>query len=379
MVRRISFTSLILAMGVTFGTLAATAAPDPDQDPPLAALPAPPNPADNRTSPAKVDLGKLLFFDGRLSGDGSTPCSGCHIPSAGWDFPTPISRGYPGTVHWRNSQTIINSAYYGKLFWAGSSGSLEQQAKSAATGAVGGNGESEMMEAKLAFVPEYRRRFREVFGDPWPKVNNAWLAIAAFERTLVQRNTPFDRFMRGKSGALTAKQKQGLALFKGKAGCVECHNGPLLSDEKYYNLGVPRHEGWANNALKQITFRYELYAKGVTEKMYRVTKDDPGMYFRTKEKRDLGKFRTPSLRYTKYTAPYMHNGAFPTLQAVVAFYNQGGGKDNWGSKTPILRPLNLTASQIQALVAFLESLSGKRITMNPPKLPPDAPLGPINR
>ena len=379
MVRRISFTSLILAMGVTFGTLAATAAPDPDQDPPLAALPAPPDPADNRTSPAKVDLGKLLFFDGRLSGDGSTPCSGCHIPSAGWDFPTPISRGYPGTVHWRNSQTIINSAYYGKLFWAGSSGSLEQQAKSAATGAVGGNGESEMMEAKLAFVPEYRRRFREVFGDPWPKVNNAWLAIAAFERTLVQRNTPFDRFMRGKSGALTAKQKQGLALFKGKAGCVECHNGPLLSDEKYYNLGVPRHEGWANNALKQITFRYELYAKGVTEKMYRVTKDDPGMYFRTKEKRDLGKFRTPSLRYTKYTAPYMHNGAFPTLLAVVAFYNQGGGKDNWGSKTPILRPLNLTASQIQALVAFLESLSGKRITMNPPKLPPDAPLGPINR
>ena len=174
--------------------------------------------------------------------------------------------------------------------------------------------------------------------------------------------------------ALTAEQQNGLELFKGKAGCIECHNGPLLTDQKYYNLGVPRHEGWANDALKQITFRYELYAKGMTEKMYRETKDDPGLYFRTKDKRDLGKFRTPSLRYTKYTAPYMHNGAFPTLEAVVAFYDQGGGEDSWVTKTSILEPLNLTDFEQNALVAFLESLSGERITMDAPQLPPDAPL-----
>ena len=374
MIARYSLIVLILAMGMILGGVPGTAAPDPDVDPPLAALPPPPGPVDNRTSPAKVELGKLLFFDGRLSGDGSTPCSGCHIAAAGWDFPTPISRGYPGTMHWRNSQTVINSAYYGKLFWAGASSSLETQAKSAATGAVAGNGESDMMEAKLAFVPEYRNRFREVFGDSWPKVSNAWRAIAAFERTLVQRDTPFDRFMNGDSGALTAEQQNGLELFKGKAGCIECHNGPLLTDQKYYNLGVPRHEGWANDALKQITFRYELYAKGMTEKMYRETKDDPGLYFRTKDKRDLGKFRTPSLRYTKYTAPYMHNGAFPTLEAVVAFYDQGGGEDSWVTKTSILEPLNLTDFEQNALVAFLESLSGERITMDAPQLPPDAPL-----
>ncbi len=137
---------------------------------------------------------------------------------------------------------------------------------------------------------------------------------------------------------------------------------------------MPRHEAWAGDALKQITFRYELYAKGVSEQMYRETKDDPGLYFRTKERRDLGKFRTQSLRYTRYTAPYMHNGAFPTLEAVVAFYNQGGGKDGWGTKTPILEPLNLSAGEQKALVAFLESLSGERITMDAPPLPPNAPL-----
>lgn len=352
----------------------ALAEADPDRDPPLAALAPPPAPPDNPTTPEKAALGKLLFFDGRLSGDGSTPCSGCHFPSAGWDFPAPVSRGYPGTIHWRNSQTVINAAYYGKLFWAGASKSLESQARSAARGAVAGNGEDEVMEARLAFVPEYRKRFRKVFGDVWPKISNAWRAIAAFERTLVQTDTPFDRYMRGDKKALTAQQKEGLALFTGKAGCSECHNGALLSDQKYYNLGVPPHQDWASNGLKQITFRYELYAKGVSEQLYRTAKDDLGLYFRSKEKSDMGKFRTPSLRYTKYTAPYMHNGALGTLADVVEFYERGGGKDRFGTKTKILKPLNLSAGGKKALLAFLESLSGKRITMDFPELPESAPL-----
>ena len=351
-----------------------SAAPDPDRDPPLAALGPPPQPSDNPSTPAKVALGKLLFFDGRLSGDGATPCSACHLPSVGWAFPSPVSRGYTGTMHWRNSQSVVNSAYYGKLFWAGSSKSLESQARSAARGAVGGNGESEVMEARLAFVPEYRRRFREVFGDSWPKVSNAWMAIAAFERTLVQTDTPFDRYMRGGKSALNARQKQGLALFKGKAGCSECHNGALLSDQKYYSLGVPPHPDWATDPLKQITFRFEIYAKGANEKLFRKIKDDPGLYFRSKEKTDMGKFRTPSLRYTKYTAPYMHNGAFATLAEVVAFYNKGGGKDRFGNKTSILKPLRLRAAERRALVAFLESLSGEEIKMAAPSLPKAEPL-----
>ncbi len=346
----------------------------------LAPLGDPPSPPDNPTTPEKVALGKMLFFDGRLSGNGAMPCSACHLPDAGWDFPEKISLGYPGTTHWRNSQTIINSAYYKKLFWAGSSKSLEGQARSAARGGVAGNGEDDMMEARLAFVPEYRKQFRAVFGDQWPLVRHAYMAIAAFERTLVQTDTPFDKYMRGDDKALTKTQKRGLKLFTGKAGCARCHSGALLTNEKYYNLGVPPYDGWETDAAAQITFRFELYAKGITEDKYRKFKDDPGMYFRTKEVADLGKFRVPSLRYTKYTAPYMHNGMIATLADVVEFYNNGGGKNEFAAtKTKLLKPLKLSKRDKADLVAFLESLSGPRIEMEAPELPESEPLpAPVN-
>ncbi len=320
-------------------------------------------------------LGKLLFFDGRLSGNGSTSCATCHLPTAGWGFPSPLSIGYPGTIHWRNSQSIVNSAYFGKLFWAGASVSLEAQAGGAAAGAVAGNGENDMMEARLAFIPEYRKRFNEVFGDEWPRIRNAWWAIAAFERTLVQADTPYDRWLKGDDEAIDEAQKRGFELFVGKAACAACHNGALLSDENYYNLGVPPAKEWETSGLAQITFRYELYAKGIVEKRYRKFKDDPGLYFRTKQTRDLGKFRTPSLRYTKYTAPYMHNGQLATLKDVVAFYNQGGGNNEFAdSKTSLIKPLGLSESEVNDLVAFIESMSGDQILMEIPQLPPSAAL-----
>ncbi|SHF20147.1 cytochrome c peroxidase [Ruegeria intermedia] len=351
---------------------------DPDVDAPLEALGPPPIPLDNPQTEAKVELGKMLFFDPRLGGNPSTPCSACHNPDVGWDVEAPISFGYPGTTHWRNSQTIVNSAYYSKLFWAGSSKSLESQAKSAASGAVAGNGEADMMEARLAFIPEYVKRFNEVFGDKWPRIGNAWNAIAAFERTIVQTDTPFDNYLRGDEDALTEEQKRGLELFTGKAQCSECHNGALLSDEKYYNTGVPRYDGWEDDALAQITFRYELYAKGSTEEGYRHTKDDPGFYFRTKEKSDKGKFRTPSLRYTLYTEPYMHNGMLETLEDVVEFYNQGGGENEFSeNKSPLIQPLGLTEQEKADLVAFLKSLSGEEILIEEPDLPDYQPLSAV--
>ncbi|MCP5109964.1 MAG: c-type cytochrome, partial [bacterium] len=238
-----------------------------------------------------------------------------------------------------------------------------------------GNGEADMMEARLAFIPEYRERFRKVFGDRWPKLSNAWKAIAAFERTLVQTDTPFDRYMGGDKAALGEEQKRGLKLFTGKANCIECHNGALFSDQKFYNLGVPPAIRWEEDGLAQITFRYEQYAKGVTEEMYRTVKDDAGLYYRTKRKEDMGKFRTPSLRYTVYTGPYMHNGAFWDLTEVVEFYNEGGGENEFAAnKTDLLKPLDLSDEEIEDLVAFIESLSGKEIKMTNPKLPPSAPL-----
>jgi len=346
--------------------------PRPSSLSPLGAVPVP---ADNAMSPEKTELGKMLFFDPILSGNYGMPCSSCHLPEAGWAIQDKISFGYPGTTHWRNSQTIVNSAYYSKLFWAGSSKSLEGQARSAARGGVAGNGEDDMMEARLAFVPEYRERFAKVFGDDWPNIRHAYQAIAAFQRTIVQPDTPFDKYMRGDDHALSDGQKRGLKLFAGKANCTACHSGPLLSDEQYHNLGVPPYDGWETDELAQITFRFELYAKGSTEELYRHTKDDPGMYFRTKNDIHKGKFRTPSLRYTKYTYPYMHNGMVETLRDVVEFYNAGGGKNEFSkTKSPLIKPLGLSETEIDDLVSFLESLSGDEILMEAPDLPAMEPL-----
>ena len=336
----------------------------------------PPIPADNPQTEAKVELGKLLYFDPRLSGDLSLACSDCHNPKAGWGDGSDICRGYPGTVHWRNCQTVVNSGYWAKLFWDGSSKSLEKQAKSAAQGAVAGNGEVDMMGARLAQVPEYVRRFREVFGSRRPSVPHAYQAIAAYERSINQPDTPYDRYLKGDDKALSAAEKRGLAIFTGKGNCVACHDGPLLSDEKYHHLGVPENEGFDDDALKQITWRYEQYAKGSTQEAYKKAKIDVGAYFVAKNKQLLGKFRTPMLRYLKYTAPYMHNGVFFTLREVIDFYDNGGGEDlvkaQFGrdAKSPLIKPLGLTDKDKADLEAFLLSTSGAEIIHEIPTLPP---------
>ena len=364
------FSTLLIAT-----VFAAPLAAEPLRPTQLAPLGPPPIPADNPQTPEKIELGRLLFFDSRISGDGSISCASCHIPEAGWSFRDSVSLGYPSTVHWRNSQTIVNAAYYSELFWEGAVSSLEKQAPAAQKGAVAGNGESDQMEARLAFIPEYRERFKQVFGDKWPKLGNAWNAIAAFERTLVQTDTPFDRYMRGDDRALDDAEQRGLALFAGKAGCIRCHNGALLSDQKYYNVGVPPAWIWDEDGMAQITFRFELYSKGVTEAVYRDTKDDLGLYFRTKRDADKGKFRTPSLRYTKYTSPYMHNGAFFTLAEVIDFYNDGGGQNEFtDTQSPLIQQLGLSDNEKADLEAFLLSLSGPQIIMAEPELPPMLPL-----
>jgi cytochrome c peroxidase len=356
---------------------AAPAAKAPAALPPLGPLPPVPVPTDNPMTPAKIELGKMLFWDSRLGGDASSPCVVCHEPSKGWGDAGEISRGYPGTQHWRNSQTVLNSAYYNKLFWEGNVTSLEGQAPAAAEGNVAGNGDPSLMEMRLRFIPEYVRRFKEVFGIEWPRITQAWQAVAAFERTLVSdpKKVPFDRYMAGERSALSESAQRGFALFNGKAGCLQCHNGPLASDQKFYSLGVPENEVFRTDALYQITHRWEHYQKGVTERGYRGADLDMGLYYQTKNPKDIGKFRTPSLRELKVTAPYMHNGIFYTLDEVVDFYDKGGGDAKWPNKTPLVRPLGLSAQDKKDLVAFLEALSmDTPLVMEPPKLPPYAPL-----
>lgn len=342
---------------------------------PLGPLPPVPVPADNPMSPAKVELGKLLFWDDRLSGDVSSGCVVCHRPEDGWGDGGDLSRGYPGTSHWRNSQTILNAAYYGKLFWGGEVTSLETQAPAAATGNVAGNGDPVMMEERLRQIPEYVRRFKEVFGVDSPTIDTAWMAIAAFERTLVSKaeHVPFDRHARGDRSALSPEASRGFALFMGKGGCIQCHNGPLASDDSYHNLGVPRNPTFEREPLRQITLRYQHVIRGVPERVYRTADTDLGLYYTTKRDEDRGKFRTPSLRELKYTAPYMHNGVFKTLDEVVEFYDRGGGDDP--RKSPLMRALGLTAREKQDLVAFLLSLSSDTpILVARPELPDYAPM-----
>lgn len=335
--------------------LAATGLAVAENYPPIETLPPPPEPADNPSTPAKVALGEKLFWDGRLSGNGFMPCAGCHIPELGWGGGTPISIGYPGTTHWRNSQTVINSAYYNKFFWEGSASSLETQAKDAASGAVAGNGDGSMMEMRLRFVPEYISAFRDVFGTDWPHIGQAWMAVAAFSRTIVTDATkvPYDRYLAGDESAMSESALRGMDLFHGKAGCISCHNGALASDQGFYNTGVPTPAEFSSHPLYQITLRWEIYQKGVPEEVYHAAEDDLGLYHRTKRPEDIGKFRTPSLRELLWTGPYMHNGAFSTLAEVVDFYDAGGGD----GQTADLVPLGLAAEDKADLVVFLEALS----------------------
>jgi cytochrome c peroxidase len=177
-----------------------------------------------------VALGKKLFWESRLSGDNSMPCVSCHLPALGWGDGGQISRGYPGTKHWRNSQTVLNSAYYNKLFWEGSpSPALSSKHPAAAGGGVAGNGDDSVMEMRLRFFPEYvAPNSTKSSAAEWPRINDAWRAIAAYQRTLNSeaKKVPADRYAMGDKKALGDSQKKGLALYNGKAGCIQCHNTP---------------------------------------------------------------------------------------------------------------------------------------------------------
>jgi cytochrome c peroxidase len=367
----------LLALAATMLALAAGAAPaaSPQVPLPLGPLPPVPVPADNPMGAAKVDLGRLLFFDARLSGNGSTSCASCHVAQMGWTHQDPLAPGYPGHRLWRNNPTVLNAAHFRRLMWDGSLDRLEVQARSAMQAPVEGNGKAGIVEMRLRLVPEYVDRFRDVFGTEWPQLEHAWQAIAAFERTLVSdpRRVPFDRFAAGDTKSLSAEAQRGYALFTGKAGCIACHYGALASDEQYHALGVPRQSLFDSSALVQIAVRWQNAQRDAPRALYRGGDEDLGRYYRTRDPADIGKFRTPSLRELRYTAPYMHNGAFATLQQVVEFFDRGGG--DTPNKSPLLRPLGLTAGEKRDLVVFLESLSmDEPLLVETPALPPMLPL-----
>ncbi|GMU23971.1 MAG: methylamine utilization protein [Phycisphaerae bacterium] len=327
-------------------------------------------PKDNPMTKAKIELGKLLYFDTRLAGDSSKSCASCHDPKTGWTNRNQLSDGYPGTKHWRSVPSVLNSAFTRNHFWDGRAGTLEEQAPGPIQAPIEMNQSPDHLVEKLAQIPVYQKKFKEIF-DSEVTFENVAKAIAAFERTVVSRNVPFDEYLRGDKSALDAEQVAGLKLFAGKAGCVQCHHGPLLTDDGFHVTGVPEIEPLQKESDRIATRHF--FAKGQGYKHpelgHRID-TDYGRELITKKPEDRGKFKTPTLREVAVTPPYMHNGAFVTLEEVVEFYNQGGGKHP--NKDSRLRPLNLTDEEKQALIAFLESLSGDDVIVEAPELPKKA-------
>lgn len=322
-----------------------------------------PLPPASQVDPKQAALGRLLFFDERLSGDASTSCATCHLPDHAFAGADSLSVGYRGTLYFRNAPTVANAAHRRFFFWDGRlTGSdiptlvrdhLTEHHFMAADGRV--------LIERMRQIPEYDRRFREAFGGvSYGKILNA---VSAYVRTLVSRDAPLDRYLAGEPSALSAEAERGLDLFRGKAGCVRCHTGALLSDGRFHRTGVPENPDVFGEPDRHVTFRRFFRTLGVPG--HRSLREDVGRYAVTKEAADRGRFHTPSLREVGRTAPYMHNGVLATLDDVVSFYDRGGGPSAEG-----LAPLGLSPAEKADLVAFLrDGLSGQLPDADEPDLP----------
>lgn len=325
-----------------------------------------PLPPPKKQNAAQVKLGRFLFFDGKLSGDGGISCASCHVPSKTWTDGKTLSEGYPGTLYFRNTPTILNTVFKKRLYRDGrmSGGDLPTLVRDHLTEAHFMLVDGRLFPERLRQVPEYVKLFKEAYGGQ-PSFGGTLRAVSAFVNTLNSRPSPLDRFLKGDKSALSSDAKKGIALFQGKAGCVNCHSGALLSDGKFHAVGAPENAKMITDPLRHVTYRRFLKTLGVGN--YMNIREDVGLYAVTKNPRDKGKFLTPSLREVAQTAPYMHGGSLKTLDAVVSFYNGGGGRH--ANKSPLLKPLRLSKTEQRALVSFLKSLSGTRVTMKAPKLP----------
>jgi len=322
-----------------------------------------PVPAHNPQTEAKIELGKKLFFDRRLSGDGTMSCATCHDPNQGFSDGLEISLNYPTTRNWRNSPTLIGVAFQKHLFHDGRSASLEDQALFPMMSAFEMNQNLDFMEEEIRAVPEYVAEFTAVFGTGDVTRERIAMAIAAFERTLVSREAPLDRFLNGDTGALSADALQGYKIFTGKGKCTECHYDANLADDRFHALGVEENPEHLKDPRIAATRRFVAKVYDFAE--YRTLSEDPGRYLITKDRKDWQAFRTPTLREIAGTAPYMHNGIYATLDETIEFFNAGGGKDN-----TVLKPLHLTPAEKVQLKTFLEEgLTGIQTDFTYPKIP----------
>jgi cytochrome c peroxidase len=296
-------------------------------------------PKDNPPTPEKVELGRLLYFDKRLSVDNTISCATCHDPKKGWTDNEPVSSGVHGGKGARNAPTVINSTYNLLQFWDGRAKDLEEQALGPIINPLEmAHSTHEAMVATLDVAAGYKPLFQKAFGDAKISKERVVQAIASFERTILGGNSRFDRHEAGDKGAMNASEIRGRELFFGKANCTKCHVGTHFSDGDFHNLGV-----------------------GMS-----AAKPDLGRFDVTKDPKDKGAFKTPTVRDITKTAPYMHDGSQKTLEEVIEFYDKGGEKNpNLDFRVV---PLQLTAEEKADLVAFLKALDSDPYPMvDPPK------------
>ena len=303
---------------------------------------------------AKAALGKRLFFDARLSGDAAISCSTCHIPEKGFSDGLPLAKAYPGSDGFRNTPTLINASLKAAWFHDGRIGTnLNDVTRESITETYSMNMDMRLMQERIKQDPVYVEMFAAAgYGEPSNgSVRNA---IPVYLATLTSRGAPFD------AGAMSDAATRGFELFKGKAGCADCHSGPRFTDDQPHNTGVPENPDIWLDPKRHLTFVTFAMFMGIEN--YMNIRRDVGAHVRTHKSdgTDIGKFMTPTLRELTYTAPYMHNGTMGTLQSVVAFYSAGGGSEK--NKDPRIKPLDLSWQEQADLVAFLKALSGDPLT-----------------
>ena len=285
-------------------------------------------PDDNPLSPAKVVLGRMLFFDSLLSKDRSVACATCHNPGRAFTDGQPVSVGVFGRKGTRNVPTLVNSTYGASFFWDGRITTLEEQVLQP----IQHPNEMDITIGEVVVRLERDQVYSDLFQVAFAReVNGGDLAkaLASYVRTILSGNAPVDRYLNGDRNALSERQRQGLRLFRGKGSCTACHLGPTFTDESFHNTGV----AWRDGRLL-----------------------DQGRFAVTGKETDHGAFKTPTLREVARTAPYMHDGSIATLEEVIEFYDRGGNANPYLDQE--IHPLRLTDEEKTALVAFLRSLSG---------------------
>lgn len=343
---RVKVAACLIAIGMlafSLGACGKTGGPEPEFKPEI--KPIPPQlstyepmaiPADNPLSPEKVALGRQLFFDERLSVDGSRSCYSCHVCEKGLTDGLPKAIGALNKQLPRSSPTLWNIGYHKEFYWDGRSASLEKQAMAAWTGGnMGTAGKEAEIVGKINSIEGYHSQFHKVFGGD-ATAENIMQAIAAYERTIISGDTPWDRSRAGDQAALAEDAKRGWKVFQ-DAKCTNCHDGVLLTDFQYHNVGVGMDKPEPDIGRGKVTNKPE----------------------------DTGAFKTPTLRDIAKSAPYFHDGSIATLEEAVDFM-LGGGKPNQYLDKKNLQKRTITTQQRADLLAFLKSLSVDCSLSKPP-------------